>query len=119
MALGALFGSVKIMYAAVAARRREMATLRAIGYAPLPLAISVLIEILVLALAGAALGVGVAWLLFSGRTIANFQNVFQTAITPGLLGLGFAWAAGLALISGLFPAIRTARLAVVDALRAV
>lgn len=52
MAVGALFGSVKIMYGAVASRKREMATLRAMGYAPLPLALSVVIEILVLALLG-------------------------------------------------------------------
>lgn len=117
MALGALFGSVKIMYASVASRRREMATLRAMGYAPLPLALSVLFEILVLALAGATLGVGLAWLLFSGRTIANFQNVFQTSVTAGLVALGFAWAGGLALLGGLSPAIRAARLSVTQALR--
>lgn len=119
MALGALFGSVKIMYSAVASRTREMATLRAMGYAPLPLALSVVVEILVLALAGAALGAGIAWLLFSGRTIANFQNVFRTSVTATLLVSGFAWAAGLALLSALLPAIRAARLAVVDGLRAV
>jgi putative ABC transport system permease protein len=39
MALGALFGTVKLMYAAVSARIREIATLRAIGYEPLPLAL--------------------------------------------------------------------------------
>lgn len=119
MALGALFGSVKIMYASVAARTREMATLRAMGYAPLPLALSVILESLVLALAGAALGVGLAWALFSARTIANFQNVFQTSVTPGLAALGFAWAGGLALLGGLLPAVRAARLSVTQALRAV
>jgi putative ABC transport system permease protein len=117
MALGALFGSVKIMYAAVSARTRELATLRAMGYAPLPLALAVLLETLLLALIGAAVGACAAWLLFSGRMIANFQNVFETTVSPALLVLGLAWAAGLALMSALFPAIRTARLPVVDALR--
>jgi putative ABC transport system permease protein len=78
MTLGALFGSVKIMYAAVDARTREMAILRAIGYAHLPLALSLVLETLVLALAGDVLGTGLAWLLFSGRLIANWQNAFQT-----------------------------------------
>lgn len=119
MALGALFGSVKIMFAAVSARTRELATLRAMGYAPLPLALSVLLETLLLALTGAALGACAAWLLFSGRMIANFQRVFETAITPSLVLSGFAWAAGLALLAALFPALRAARLAVADALRAV
>jgi putative ABC transport system permease protein len=119
MALGALFGSAMIMYAAVESRAREIAILQAIGYESLPLALSVLTETLLLALAGAALGAVIAWGVFSGRTIANFQTVFQTSITPGLLLLGLAWAAALAIMSGLFPAIRAARLAVSDALRAV
>jgi putative ABC transport system permease protein len=117
MALGALFGSVKIMYGAVDARTREMATLRAIGYAALPLALSVMLETLVLALGGAVLGTALAWLLSSGRLIANWQNTFRTQVTPGLMGLALLWAMGLALLGGLLPAIRAARLAVSDALK--
>lgn len=119
MTFGALFGSVKIMYGTVSSRAREIATLRAIGYEPLPLAISVVAETLLLALAGAGLGEWFACLLFNGRMIANWQNAFQASVSPALLVIGLAWAATLAIFAGLFPAIRAARLAVTDALRAV
>ncbi|HEV2702895.1 MAG TPA: ABC transporter permease [Steroidobacteraceae bacterium] len=119
MALGALFGTVKLMYAAVSVRTRELATLRAIGYQPLPVALSVLVETLLLALLGAVAGVVAAWLLFNGRHVEQARNVFDLAVSPRLIGLGIAWALGLALLGGLSPAIRAARVSVTDALRAV
>ena len=119
MALGALFGTVKLMYAAVSVRTRELATLRAMGYQPLPLALSVLIETLGLALLGALAGVGAAWLLFNGKHVVQARNVFDLSVSPRLVALGIAWALALALLGGLPPAIRAARRSVTDALRAL
>jgi putative ABC transport system permease protein len=119
MALGAVFGTVKLMYAAVSVRTRELATLRAIGYQPLPVALSVLIETVVLALVGALTGVAAAWLLFNGKHVEQARNVFDLSVSPGLIALGIAWAVALALLGGLPPAIRAARRSVHDALRAV
>jgi putative ABC transport system permease protein len=119
MALGALFGTVKLMYAAVSARIRELATLRAIGYRPLPVALSVLVETVVLALLGALIGAGAASLLFNGKHVVQARNVFDLSVSPHLVALGIAWALALALLGGLPPAIRAARRSVTDALRAV
>jgi putative ABC transport system permease protein len=119
MALGALFGSVKIMHAAVSGRSREIATLRAIGYGPLSAAIAVLVEMTALSLMGAFLGAGLAWLLFDGKAITGFQNTFDLSVSPRLLIFGIGWALALAIVSGLAPAIRAARLSVTDALREV
>ncbi len=119
MALGAVFGIVKLMYAAVSVRTREIATLRAIGYQPLPLTMSVLLETGVLALVGALLGAGGAWLLFDGRHVAQLQNVFDLSVSPRLVALGVGWALGLAVVGGLPPAIRAARVSVVEGLRGV
>jgi putative ABC transport system permease protein len=119
MALGAVFGTVKLMYAAVSVRTRELATLRAIGYQPLPVALSVLIETVVLALFGALAGVVAAWLLFNGKHVVQARNVFDLSISLRLVALGVAWAVALALLGGLPPAIRAARRSVNDALRAV
>ena len=41
MALGALFAAVNTLYSAVDARRREIATLRAIGFGGFPVLVSV------------------------------------------------------------------------------
>jgi len=119
MALGALFGTVKLMYAAVSARTRELATLRAIGYQPLPVALSVLVETALLALLGALAAVAAAWLLFNGKHVVQARNVFDLSVSLRLVELGITWALALAILGGLPPAISAARRSVTDALRAV
>src|SRR5262249_8635692 len=56
MAVGAVFGALNTMYAAVAARTREIATLRAMGFRGTPVIVSVMIETLLLAFLGGSLG---------------------------------------------------------------
>ena len=53
MALGALFGTMKILHSAIDSRSREIATLSAIGYDPWPIAISVVLEGVALSMLGA------------------------------------------------------------------
>ena len=118
MALGALFGATQIMYAAVRARTREIGTLRALGFGGAAVAGSVLIEAMLLALIGAALGTLVAWLAFDGRVVYS-GGVFRLHVSAPLLALGLAWGAAIALLGGLFPAIRAGRLEAAKALRAV
>ncbi|MGB5938846.1 MAG: ABC transporter permease [Rhodanobacter sp.] len=122
MAIGAIFGALNTMFAAIAARAREIATLRAIGFRGLPVVVSVLIETMLLALLGGVLGGLVSWLIFNGYTAstlgANFsQVVFQFKVSPGLLWLGIKWAMAIGFVGGLFPAVRAARLPVTTALR--
>jgi putative ABC transport system permease protein len=116
MTLGALFGTVKLMYAAVSVRTREIATLRAIGYEPLPVALSVLLETTTLALAGALIGSAVAWLLLNGQLTIQARNVYVLSVSGHLIALGVAWALVLAILGGLPPAVRAARGSVRDAL---
>ena len=66
MAIGAMFGALNTMFAAVAARAREIATLRAIGFAGLPVVVAIMLETMLLALAGGVIGGALAWLLFNG-----------------------------------------------------
>jgi putative ABC transport system permease protein len=116
MTLGALFGTVKLMYAAVSARTREIATLRAIGFEPLPVALSVLLETTTLALTGAVIGAAVAWLLFDGKHTTQARNVFDLSVSGHLIALGIAWALLLAVLGGVLPAIRATRRSVRDVL---
>lgn len=122
MAIGAIFGALNTMYAAVAARAREIATLRAIGFRGTPVVVSVLLETMLLALLGGALGAAIAWLIFNNYTVstlgANFsQVVFSFRVSPELLWTGLRWALAIGFIGGLFPALRAARLPVTSALR--
>lgn len=123
MAIGAVFGALNTMYAAVAGRAREIATLRAIGFRGLPVVVAVMLETMLLALLGGLLGAALAWAIFNGYSVAtlgaNFSQVmFQFRVTPELLWSGLKWALGIGLVGGLFPALRAARLPVTDALRA-
>ena len=118
MALGALFGATKIMYAAVRARAREIGTLRALGFGGGAVAGSVLLEAILLALIGAVLGTLLAWLAFDGRVVYS-GSVFRLHVSAPLLALGLAWGAAIALLGGAFPAIRAGRLEAAKELRAV
>jgi putative ABC transport system permease protein len=123
MALGAIFGALNTMYNAVAARTREIATLRALGFGRSPVIFSVLAESLLLAVVGAVLGATVAYAGFNGMRTStlNWQSFSQVAfafkVTSGLLVMGSILALAIGLIGGLLPAIRAARLPVATALR--
>jgi putative ABC transport system permease protein len=123
MAIGAVFGALNTMYAAVAGRAREIATMRALGFRGLPVVTAVMLETMLLALLGGLLGAGIAWLVFNGYTVSTLGNnfsqvVFQFKVSPELLWTGLKWALGIGLVGGLFPALRAARLPVTEALRA-
>jgi putative ABC transport system permease protein len=125
MGIGAIFGALNTMYSAVSTRSREIATLRAIGFGPVPVVVSVFVEALLLAVIGGAIGALIAWLLFNGHSVDTLgggfagQLIFDLAVTPGLVALGIIWACVIGVVGGLFPAIRAARLPVATALRAV
>jgi putative ABC transport system permease protein len=123
MAIGAMFGALNSMYAAVDARTLEIATLRAIGFGALPVLLSVMIEALALSLLGGLLGAALAWWFFNGHTVATLggafaQIVFQVTVTTTLMVTGLVWACAIGVLGGLFPALRSARLPVAEALRA-
>jgi putative ABC transport system permease protein len=118
MAVGALFGCLNTMYAAVAARGREIATLRAIGYSAFPVAVSVVLEAAVLSVAGALIGAGIAWMLYDGKMGSFNTSIFKLTVSPALIGMAILWALAVAVLGGLFPSIRAARRPVVEALRA-
>ena len=122
MAIGAIFGALNTMYAAIATRAREIATLRAIGFRGAPVVVSVLVETMLLALLGGVLGALIAWVIFNNYTAStlgqNFsQVVFNFKVSPALLWSGLKWALAIGLIGGLFPALRAARIPVTAGLR--
>jgi len=123
MAIGAMFGALNTMFAAVQARAREIATLRAIGFAGLPVVVAVLLETMLLALAGGILGGALAWLLFNGYSASTMaagsvgKLSFELHVTAGVLWQGLKWALAIGFIGGLFPAVRAATMPVTAALR--
>ena len=123
MAIGAMFGALNTMFAAVAARAREIATLRAIGFSGLPVVVAVMLETMLLAVIGGIIGGVAAWAIFNGNSASTLaagtvgQLSFQLRVTPELLWTGLKWALAIGFIGGLFPAVRAASLPVTTALR--
>jgi putative ABC transport system permease protein len=111
------------MHTAVAARTREIAMLRALGFGGAPVVVSVLVESVALAMVGGLLGGSLAWILLDGyqTTTLNWQSytqvAFAFAVTPALLAQGVVYAIAIGLVGGLLPAMNAARVPVAAALR--
>ena len=123
MGFGAVFGAILTMYTAVSTRTREIATLRALGFNTTSVVISVLAESLALGAIGGVAGGILAYVAFNGyeTSTINFQTfsqvAFAFAVTPWLLAQGLAYALLMALVGGLLPALKAARLPIASALR--
>ncbi|MBV8125944.1 MAG: ABC transporter permease [Burkholderiaceae bacterium] len=123
MGVGAVFGALNTMFAAVAARAREIATLRAIGFGGMPVVAAILMETLLLALVGGIVGGLVAWILFDGYSASTMaagsvgKLSFALRVTPELMWTGIKWALAIGFIGGLFPAVHAANMSPAAALR--
>jgi putative ABC transport system permease protein len=123
MGVGAVFGALNTMFAAVATRAREIATLRAIGFPGLPVVVAVMLETMLLAALGGLIGGGIAYLLFNGHAASTMaagsvgKLSFELRVSGQLLWEGLKWALAIGFIGGLFPAVRAASVPVTTALR--
>ena len=118
IAIGATLGAVNSLYSIVDARRRELATLLAIGFSPAAIVAAILGESVLLALPGALLGSALAWAFCHHMAVSPFGYNFELKVTPALAAIGVVWALAMGLLGGLLPAWRAARLPVTTALRA-
>ena len=100
-------------------RTGEVAVLKTIGFTDRTLFGLVMGEAGLITLIGAVLGLGGAKLLYRGGNVTMNGMLPGFDVTPGTLVLGFVIAVALALASGIVPALRAARLPIVQALRHV
>jgi len=122
MAVGAVFGAVNTMYAAVSSRTPEIAVLLTLGFPPRSVLASFLAESAAIAflggVAGGLLALPINGIVTSTTNWNSFSEVaFAFRVTPGLLVGGVIFAVVMGVVGGFFPAWRAARLQVVQALR--
>ena len=121
MGIGAVFGAMNTMYAIVAARTREIGTLRALGFSRTSILVAFVTESTLLALVGGVLGCLVAVPangLSSAAGGANFAEVsFAFRITTPTVIAGLILALLMGFAGGLLPAWRAARVPITAALR--
>jgi putative ABC transport system permease protein len=122
MAIGSIFAAANTMYAAVAYRSREIATLRVLGFQRLSILTSFVFESVLLALLGAVIGI-VLMLPFNGMTTSTANNVtfsevaFSLTMTPHVILAATIFAVVMGLIGGVAPAWGAARRDILAALR--
>ena len=124
LSIGAVFGAMNTMYAAVAYRTREIGTLRALGFPRIRIVAAFLAESVALAIVGGVIGCVLALPVHGLSTgtmnMASFSELaFKFRITPTLLAGGMVFSALMGAVGGLLPALRAARIPVARALREI
>jgi ABC-type antimicrobial peptide transport system permease subunit len=121
--IGAMIGAAITMYASVANRVGEIGTLRALGYLRRNILAAFLAESMLLALTGGVVGLLFAsFMQFLSFSTTNFQSFSELAFGFRLNGViivkTLLFSLVMGVIGGLLPALRAARMKIVDALRA-
>jgi putative ABC transport system permease protein len=118
MAVGATCGAVVTLYTSVDARKREIATLRAIGFGGASIVASIFVEALALSVLGGLLGIGASWLLFNNQQVASGGFQFPMAITLGIGTAAWVLVVVVGLLGAVAPAAYSLRFPIAAALRA-
>lgn len=114
MAVGAVFGAMNTMFAAVGSRTREIAVLQILGFSPWSVMVSFMIESVFLALLGGVLGclfaLPINGIVTSTTNFTSFSEVaFAFRVTPQAMAAGLAFAALMGLAGGFLPSLGAAR----------
>ena len=121
--MGAMIGATITMYAAVSQRSREIGTLQALGFSRLAVLVAFMLESIVLAFGGACLGalasLAMSGVSFSMMNFATWQEItFSFRPSVEILLGSLVAGATMGLMGGFFPAVRAARTAPIQAMRA-
>jgi ABC-type antimicrobial peptide transport system permease subunit len=121
--VGATIGAMITMYASVANRTTEIGTLRAIGFPRRSILQAFLLESLALSLIGGIAGLVMAsfmqLLTISTMNWQTFSELaFAFTLTETIVWQSLLFSLFMGLVGGFLPAVRAARMNIVDALRA-
>ena len=121
--IGAMIGATITMYASVANRVAEIGTLRALGFRRRNILSAFLLESLLLAVLGGVVGLLLAsFMQFLSFSTTNFQSFSELAfgftLNPEIAAKAIVFALVMGFVGGFLPAVRAARMKIVDSLRA-
>lgn len=121
--IGAVIGAMITLYAAVANRVGEIGTLRALGFRRRSILIAFLLESLLVAFLSGLIGLALAsFLQLYTVSTMNWQSfaelAFSFSLTPLIVAKTLAFALFMGLLGGFLPALRAARMNIVEAPRA-
>lgn len=117
IALAGLFGGLNTMYAAFAARVRELGTLQVLGYSRAGVVVSMVQESLIAAACGSLAGAMLGFVLLDGTAVRFSMGAFMLRVDAVVLLWSLLIAAVLGVVGVFPPAWRCLRLPITDALR--
>jgi len=122
MGIGAVFAVANTMYAAVDGRRREIAMLRTLGFGRSAIMLAFAVESLIICIAASLSGLACAFLLNGYKqdylSDATWTVLaFEMTLTPGILAAALITAMLVGVLGATAPAVRAARVRIIDALR--
>ena len=122
LAIGALFGAMNTMYSAVVRRKREVGTLRVLGFGRGNVLTAFIVESATLGLCGGVIGEVLAVIVahatgLESRLMTVGNMMFSFDLPPSAFSYGILCAVIIGVLGGLLPAWQASRLDVVDALR--
>ncbi len=120
--IGAVIGAMITMYASVANRTQEIGTLRALGFQRMNIISAFIQEAMLLGALAGIIGLGLASFMqlveISTTNIQTFSEVvFRLILTPTIAVQVMVFSIFMGVLGGVLPAIRAARLEIVNALR--
>jgi len=120
MGIGAVFGVMNTMFAAINQRRKDIAVLRIIGFQPHEILVSFLLEAILISIVGGALGIGFGTIVNGISATApsgtrEIEFAFRVTQSTVLFAAGFAVSMGI--LGGLLPALSVVRVKPLEALR--
>ncbi|HXF48901.1 MAG TPA: ABC transporter permease [Verrucomicrobiae bacterium] len=120
---GAVIGAMITMYASVANRSAEIGTLRALGFQRRSILGAFLVESVLLSLIGGVVGVaGASLLSFVTVSTTNWDTfselAFGFALSTAIIGSALVFSVLMGFFGGFLPAVRAARMNIINALRA-
>ncbi len=121
--IGSIIGAMITMYTSVANRTKEIGTLRALGFRRRNILAAFLIESLIISVIGGIIGIFLsAFLKFYTFSTTNFNTftelAFDFKLSSSIIIASLLFAIIMGIIGGFLPAIRAARLNIVNALHA-